>query len=363
MPVQRIGRCDNSGVYRTVANEKCFGYRTSVGAGEFRIYFARATNGLSAHGADAAAIALLAVVISAAGASRPSFWSDEAATISVSTRSLPELWALLTNVDAVHGLYYLVMHGSFAVFPESEFWSRLPSSLAVGVAAAGVVTHGRQLATRPVAVTAGVVFAILPRVVTHRRRTVARWAAYSVAALVLTAPFAVYTQSQSYQVGWIPDLDARTLCELAVERYFPHVADVIAHHTRPGDCLAFDLDSSWKLVGPLKAARPEAFGKLRNLGRALSATDSDLLWDVHSPISTWSDQLRGCPALWTISERDAPVPHHQRGQALPPGPELGSTPTYRVESSAGFRLVERWQFSVAQVTRSQPEVLPSLIRR
>ena len=113
---------------------------------------------------DAVAVAVLAVVVSAAGAARPSLWFDEAATISASTRTVPELWRLLGNIDAVHGLYYLLMHGWFWLFPATEFWSRFSSGLAVGVAAAGVVVLGRQLSTRPVAVAAGVVFALLPRV-------------------------------------------------------------------------------------------------------------------------------------------------------------------------------------------------------
>lgn len=76
---------------------------------------------------DAAGIAAAATLISVIGASRPSLWFDEAATISAAThRSLPELWRLLTHIDAVHGLYYLFMHGWFAVFPATEFWSRLP---------------------------------------------------------------------------------------------------------------------------------------------------------------------------------------------------------------------------------------------
>ncbi|PRC62699.1 hypothetical protein C6A85_01690, partial [Mycobacterium sp. ITM-2017-0098] len=69
------------------------------------------------------------------------------------------LWALLHHVDAVHGLYYLLMHGWFAVAPVSEGWSRLPSSLMIGAAAAGVVVLGRQLTTSSVGLCAGVVFA------------------------------------------------------------------------------------------------------------------------------------------------------------------------------------------------------------
>ncbi|HYB82902.1 MAG TPA: hypothetical protein VED43_14925, partial [Mycobacterium sp.] len=61
-------------------------------------------------------IAVVAAVISGAWASRPSLWFDEAATISASaSRTLPELWRLLSHIDAVHGLYYLLMHGWFAI--------------------------------------------------------------------------------------------------------------------------------------------------------------------------------------------------------------------------------------------------------
>lgn len=114
-------------------------------------------------------IAVLAVVISGGWASRPSLWFDEAATISASaSRSLPELWRLLTHIDAVHGVYYLLMHGWFTIFPATEFWSRVPSCLAIGAAAAGVTVLTKQLAGqvsgRATAVCAGAVFAILPRI-------------------------------------------------------------------------------------------------------------------------------------------------------------------------------------------------------
>ena len=51
-----------------------------------------------------------------------------------------------------HGLYYLIMHGWFQIFPPTEFWSRAPSGLAVGGAAAGVVVLGERFSTRTVAV-------------------------------------------------------------------------------------------------------------------------------------------------------------------------------------------------------------------
>ncbi|OSC41358.1 hypothetical protein B8W66_09535 [Mycobacterium decipiens] len=132
---------------------------------------------------DPLAIAVLAAVISGAWASRPSLWFDEGATISASaSRTLPELWKLLGHIDAVHGLYYLLMHGWFAIFPPTEFWSRVPSSLAIGAAAAGVVVFTKQLSGRTTAVCAGAVFAILPRVTWAGIE--ARSSALSVAAAV-----------------------------------------------------------------------------------------------------------------------------------------------------------------------------------
>lgn len=132
---------------------------------------------------DPAVVAVFAVAVCAAGAGRPSFWYDEAATISAATRSVPELWRLLGNLDAVHGLYYLVMHGWFTIFPATEFWTRFSSCLAVGAAAAGVVVLGKQLSTRSVGVCAGGVFAILPRIT---------WAGIEARSYALSAAAAVW---------------------------------------------------------------------------------------------------------------------------------------------------------------------------
>ncbi len=113
---------------------------------------------------DPLIVGVLGAAVSLGGAGRPSFWYDEAATISASySRSLGQLWRMLSNVDAVHGLYYLIMHGWFQIFPPTEFWSRVPSGLAAGAAAAGIVVLGKQFSPRTVALSAGVVCAILPR--------------------------------------------------------------------------------------------------------------------------------------------------------------------------------------------------------
>ena len=479
---------------------------------------------------DATTVALLAVLVSSAGAARPSLWFDEAATISAGTRTVPELWRMLGHIDAVHGLYYLLMHGWFAIFPATEFLSRLSSAIAVGLAAAGVVVLGRQLSSRPVALTAGLVFAILPRVTwagmetrsyaatmaaavwltvfcvqAARRDRIGWWCGYAVLAVGATAlnvflvlmvpvhavavagfgrpralrhwavaagaviaaalPFLMFTQSQLFQVRWISPLSAATVGTILRDQYFDRawpfavlagmvlvagvvrglswrpvalaltwiavptaalllysavrhpiyyprylsftapavalllgmcvvaaarsragiaailaaatvaavpnylaqrgpyakeqmdysqVADVIERYAAPGDCLVLDNSTTWKPgpIRPLTAARPAVYRKLHDYGRGRTAVQRNMLWDGHIAIWAWADKMPDCPALWTITERDPTLPDHQSGVALPPGRRLGRAMAYQVPSRFGFHVVERWQFSFAQVTKS-----------
>jgi mannosyltransferase len=486
---------------------------------------------------DAVGVALLATTLSVAGAARPSFWYDEAATISAATRPVPALWHMLANIDAVHGLYYLIMHGWFAVFGATEFFSRLSSALAVGVAAAGVVVLGRQLSTRPVAVTAGLLFAVLPRVtwagmetrsyalsmavavwltvfcvraarrghwwhwllysllltaatllnvfvvlilpahgmavvvLSHSRQALRYWAAAATATVAATVPFMAFAQSQLFQVRWISPLDADTVGQILTVQYFdlsvpfavlagtiliagigcgltdagsiprrlvlvttawitvptaillaysalrhpvyypryltfttpaaalllgacivaigrtragiaavlilcaavaapnylaqrgPYakagmdysaVADVIDRYAAPGDCLVLDNSTTWAPgpIRPLVSARPAAFARLHDYGRGRTALQRNRLWDSHIAIWAWADKMPDCAALWTVSQRDPTLPDHQRGEALAPGPRLGRAMAYQVPQRFGFSVVERWQFSFAQVAKS-----------
>ncbi len=516
---------------------------------------------------DAAIVGMFALLISIAGAGRPSFWEDEAATISASTRSLSQLWSLLTTVDAVHGLYYLLMHVWFALFPATEFWSRVPSAIAIGIAAGGVVTLGRRLSTRSVAVTAGIVFAVLPRTtwagvearsyalsmavavwltvlcvaaarsnrvqlwvwyalalfvgtvlnvflllivcahivvvvgLTRSRRTWAAWAVAVGSATAVAAPFLVFTQMQRSQVDWIWPVGPGTLGQIVGDQYFPavysssdrvadpkidqqvtpevvhamlvawglvapfivavaviaiiavrkrrsaaevagqgarqlvvmavawvavptlilvlysvvrepiyqphylaftapalafliglsvvvvgrrprqiavlvvvlvaaaapnylaqrgphskfgmdysDVADLVSSEAKPGDCL--NIDDTARAVEPLTSARPQAYAQLRDPGRLRAAVDGNTLYESRVPISSWAHRLDTCQAVWTISERDATVPNHERGPGLSTGPRLASTPAYQIIRDHGFQIIERWQFNLIQVVKS-----------
>jgi mannosyltransferase len=151
---------------------------------------------------DAVWVMLLATAISLAGAARPSFWFDEAATVSASAnRSLRDLLRLLNHLDAVHGIYYVFMHGWFVIFPPTEFWSRVPSALAVGAAAAGVVALVKQFSSRSAALCSGVVFAILPR--TTWAGIEARPYAFSTMAAVWTTVLLVFAIRRGKAVPWL----------------------------------------------------------------------------------------------------------------------------------------------------------------
>ncbi|GHG90804.1 glycosyltransferase family 39 protein [Streptomyces lanatus] len=93
-----------------------------------------------------------------------SLWQDEAVTYDMAHRELPELWATLGHADAVHGLYYLLMHGLFRLWEGGLVALRLPSVLAMAAATAGVAALGRRLAGPRAGLAAGVVFALLPAV-------------------------------------------------------------------------------------------------------------------------------------------------------------------------------------------------------
>ncbi|MFF7205439.1 glycosyltransferase family 39 protein [Streptomyces sp. NPDC008141] len=137
-------------------------------------------------------------------------WHDEAVTIGLASRDLPDAWQTLGHVDAVHGLYYLLMHGLFGLFGADVVVLRFPSVLATAAAAAGVAKIGLHLAGPRAGLCAGIVFVALPgvqqyaqegrsyalvcalvvwatytleRAVERNRRSL--WAAYS--ALLLTA--------------------------------------------------------------------------------------------------------------------------------------------------------------------------------
>lgn len=200
------------------------------------------------------------------GLDRGGMWRDEAVTFQVARRSVPQIWRLLHGVDAVHGLYYLLLHAVLAVRP-GEVLLRLPSVCAAALAAGLVAALGARLARPRVGLWAGLLYAVTPLVghyaqegrsyalvcagaagatlllvralhgcswwpygvvlaltcLLHElavalvlahgvtllharvgRRDGARWAAAAGAAVLVLTPLAVVSRAQAGQVAWLP---------------------------------------------------------------------------------------------------------------------------------------------------------------
>ncbi|WP_373462480.1 hypothetical protein [Streptomyces sp. V3I7] len=95
------------------------------------------------------------------GIDRGGMWRDEAVTYQVARRTVPQIWRLLHDVDAVHGLYYLLMHAVLAVRP-GEVLLRLPSVCAAAATAGLVAALGVRLARPRVGLWAGLLYAVTP---------------------------------------------------------------------------------------------------------------------------------------------------------------------------------------------------------
>ena len=103
-----------------------------------------------------------AVVLWGAGA--PSYWGDEMDTVSAVSRTAPQLIRLLGHIDAVHGLYYLLLWPVARLAGTGQLATRLPSAVAMAAAAAGITAIGRRLASPRAGLWATLIFAVLPMV-------------------------------------------------------------------------------------------------------------------------------------------------------------------------------------------------------
>ena len=117
--------------------------------------------------------AVLAFVTSGFDLGSPSLWRDEAYSKDAINRSLSHLFAMLGNMDAVHGAYYVILHFFAEGFGTSAAALRFPSLCAMAVATAFTAAIGRRAArmAAPTAawpwpdatgLIAGLVFAAMP---------------------------------------------------------------------------------------------------------------------------------------------------------------------------------------------------------
>ena len=134
----------------------------------------RATAALPSGTGWTAAMARFApVIVSAAAMAVAGIWgiardsamgNDEVATHWAALLSLRELAHLLRHVDAVHGLYYFLMHG-WAAIGSSPIAMRVPSVISMTIGAALIAIIGRRLTGSAWAgLFAGLIMALTPSI-------------------------------------------------------------------------------------------------------------------------------------------------------------------------------------------------------
>lgn len=105
---------------------------------------------------------LLMGAVGAVRVGRPGLWTDEFATWGMTTVSWGEGLKLVRWVDAVIGPYYALMKAWTDLFGRSDVSLRIPSVIAMALAAALTGAIGNRIYGMRVGVLAGVVFAVLP---------------------------------------------------------------------------------------------------------------------------------------------------------------------------------------------------------
>ncbi|MEU9917656.1 glycosyltransferase family 39 protein [Streptomyces sp. NPDC051001] len=119
-------------------------------------------------------------------------WGDESVTYQLAHRDLSQIWHTAQHVDLVHALYYAVMHEVFGLFGPGLLTLRLPSVLAMAVAASGVGLLALRLAGPRAGLLAGLVFPLLPQVQKYAQEgrsyamvcALITWATYALVASV-----------------------------------------------------------------------------------------------------------------------------------------------------------------------------------
>ena len=136
---------------------------------------------------------------------------------------------------------------------------------------------------------------------------------------------------------------------------YSQVADLISAKAAAGDCLLVNDTVTFHPapMRPLMAARPDAYRNLVDVSLWQRGADTRAVFDTNLIPEASVGPLEHCAVVWIITQADPDAPEREEGVAIPPGPLFGGTRAFAVTHDMGFRLVKRWQFSLAQVIRAE----------
>ncbi|MFI8520729.1 glycosyltransferase family 39 protein [Streptomyces sp. NPDC085481] len=169
------------------------------------------------------------------GIDRGTMWRDESATFQIARRSVPEIWRLLGELDAVHGLYYLLVHAALAVRAD-EVMLRLPSVLGATCTAGLIAAIGCRLARPRVGLWAGLLYAATPFASFYAQEG-RSYALVAAGAALATWCLVNAVERDSFR-GWAGYAAAvagtALLHEFALLMLAAHGATVLSARSRPG---------------------------------------------------------------------------------------------------------------------------------
>ncbi|MGW2058394.1 glycosyltransferase family 39 protein [Streptomyces sp. NPDC001840] len=260
---------------------------------------------------------------------RGTLWADEAVTYEMAHRGVPQLLRTLGHADAVHGLYYLLMHGVFALWDGGEAALRLPSVVAVAVAAVAVALLGRNLAGPRAGVLAGLVFPLIPAV----QRYAQEGRSYALVCILIAWATCLLPSALARpgKLRWTAYatllLTACLLHELAVVTLLAHGAAVFRSGLPRSVIRGWRIAAGCVIAGVLPLA-------------AFSATQSGQVDWIGFPdpwqTARWGIAvLLGLVCAWILGPAGSSGAGWSSGARQPSGVRAGGVPADEVRSSTG----------------------------
>ncbi|MCX5169391.1 hypothetical protein AFM16_15505 [Streptomyces antibioticus] len=249
------------------------------------------------------------------GLDRGGTWRDEAVTVQVARRSVPQIWRLLHGVDAVHGLYYLLMHPVLALRAD-EVALRLPSVCAAAATAGLIAALGVRLARPRVGLWAGLLYAATPLAGHYAQEG----RSYALVAAGVTGATLLLVRASAGRRSWWPYGAVVTLTcllhELAVLALLAH-AVTLAHARAPWRVRrgwAGAAGAAVTALIPLALVSRAQAGQIAWLPRPGTGSAERLL---HAFLGQPGPVFWTCLALACVALLPGRLP---RAEATPPGP-------------------------------------------
>jgi mannosyltransferase len=243
----------------------------------------------------------------------PQMWQDELVTVSVVSRSTRQILSLLRQVDAVHGAYYLFMHGWVRVLGDSPVSIRTPSALAMAGATACVALIGARLFDRWVGLLSGFVFALIPSISRFAQET------RSYAFVVLFSALATLLLLRALERPTLARWAAYTACIVAISCLNTVAVSIIVGHG-VGILVRSRREWTWSLlwkfvlaaVAGVLPASPVIYLGLQQSDRQVSWISHDVPWSV------WPKAFASSWLPWAVTALAVvALVRHRRRAAFP----------------------------------------------